>query len=490
MPSELLQQLRDLDRLPTIPGVAIEIINLLQQDEVPIDRLVQVLGRDPALVTKVLRTANSSMFGARREIANVKQAITLLGLRTVNLLALSFSLVATRGPRSGPFDHRRYWRQSAVMTTAARYLAGRVAPTLRDEAFLAGLLCKLGLLVLSDGLAERYGPLLEEAAKGERDLHDLEREALGTTHAELAGDLLDEWGLPPTVCRSVAAQFDPESLEPGSRERTLAQILRVAVTCGELCFGRNLEEAAIAIKQLAASYFNLDSEGCGELIAHIERELPQAARLLEAELDDPRALSEVFMRAGQLMVKETLALNQQVKQATATAERLQKRATTDPLTGLGNRGFFDETLEAALAEARRAGAPLGLLVLDLDHFKSVNDGYGHRVGDEMLRRTGAAVNAWAAVDELAFRYGGEEIAVILPGVGAARLRERAEALRAAIAEIEIATPKGPLRRTASIGGAWTAHASEATTGGDLVEAADRQLYAAKAAGRNQVKITA
>lgn len=164
---------------------------------------------------------------------------------------------------------------------------------------------------------------------------------------------------------------------------------------------------------------------------------------------------------------------------------LERHATTDALTGLANRRKLDEVLEAEIARAARTGEPMSLLLCDVDHFKDFNDTYGHAAGDECLASIGRVIaEAARRPADVAARYGGEELALVLPETseeGAARVAEAAlEGTRAL--RIQHDENDGIGIVTISIGvatvvGAWTRT--------DLVELADRALYEAKAQGRNR-----
>jgi diguanylate cyclase (GGDEF)-like protein len=166
-------------------------------------------------------------------------------------------------------------------------------------------------------------------------------------------------------------------------------------------------------------------------------------------------------------------------------EALQAQAQRDPLTGIHNRGFFDETLQAQVAAARRAGLQLSVLLVDVDHFKRINDSHGHAEGDRALRVIASALAATARASDTVCRYGGEEFALILPGTAlepAALLAERLrQAVPAACAAAGIADGA---RITVTIGvAAWPNDGIEIDT---LIRAADRRLYRGKDAGRDRV----
>ncbi|MFP5240314.1 MAG: GGDEF domain-containing protein [Acidobacteriota bacterium] len=161
----------------------------------------------------------------------------------------------------------------------------------------------------------------------------------------------------------------------------------------------------------------------------------------------------------------------------------------DWLTGIANRGHFEEALAREYARHTRSGAPLSLLILDIDHFKEYNDRYGHPKGDECLRRIGEVLTACASrTGDLAARYGGEEFACILPATGAAGARAIAEEILQAIRGLDIPheMSRSADRVTASIG-LVTALCTRDATPHMLLEMADRQLYLAKSSGRNHVE---
>ena len=168
------------------------------------------------------------------------------------------------------------------------------------------------------------------------------------------------------------------------------------------------------------------------------------------------------------------------KHLAGALERSLHQASTDPLTGLANRRGMREAAPVVLNQARRSGAAVGLLLVDIDHFKTVNDTYGHQVGDEVLRDVAAAIRDCVRGEDVVVRMGGEEIAVLtaLPRSGLIALAER---IRVAVVR--------DCAVTVSVGVAWSTPdgADPDSVLKALTEAADEQLYAAKDGGRNQVR---
>ena len=166
------------------------------------------------------------------------------------------------------------------------------------------------------------------------------------------------------------------------------------------------------------------------------------------------------------------------------AESLQKQATTDPLTGMNNRRYFEEALSGYLTEFNKIGATLGLLILDLDHFKSVNDNYGHDVGDLVLKEVALRMRAICREHDVVARLGGEEFAVITPFANREQLLGVAERYREMVEKLQIKSGKVIIRPTISIGVATNEGMVDNVD--DLFKAADKKLYQAKNEGRNRV----
>lgn len=170
----------------------------------------------------------------------------------------------------------------------------------------------------------------------------------------------------------------------------------------------------------------------------------------------------------------------------ARAERLRLLSAVDRLTGLFNRGYFDERFAEALSRARRARRPLSLALLDLDEFKRFNDDFGHEAGDVALRAAAEAVVGALRPGDLVARYGGEELVVLFPDTSPAAAAALCEQVRAAIAAVEVPVPRRATvgRLTTSAGVAsWPA---DGDAGDELLYRADVRLFAAKHGGRNRV----
>ncbi len=178
-------------------------------------------------------------------------------------------------------------------------------------------------------------------------------------------------------------------------------------------------------------------------------------------------------------------LGQRLAQITRLQSQLQEQAERDPLTGLHNRRFLDDALERELAACAQTGAPLTLVLIDIDRFKRINDTYGHPAGDEMIRRLADLLRDRVRDGGLiACRYGGEEFLLMLPGTTVDEAMAMAEELRTTFASLEVVSGGQAMRTTLSIGVAGCPEHGDAAQ--RLVLRADQALYEAKLRGRNQV----
>lgn len=165
---------------------------------------------------------------------------------------------------------------------------------------------------------------------------------------------------------------------------------------------------------------------------------------------------------------------------------LNLQAMRDPLTNLYNRRQLDEGLHREILRARRVGAPVGVMAIDVDHFKNINDTLGHEAGDSVLRGIAEKLAGCVREEDIACRAGGEEFVIIMPGTGRTALRGRAEAVRRVIEEARIPSGGRTLKLTVSIG--LASFPAYGDSGPAVLRAADAALYKAKAMGRNRVTI--
>lgn len=237
---------------------------------------------------------------------------------------------------------------------------------------------------------------------------------------------------------------------------------------------RKLDEIAAGVKRLAEAYGRgyREQSRLVRISDRMQLELQDANRNLTEQARELRALNAT--------------LEAEVEERERLAGELQRLATVDELTGLFGRRHFLSLANRELARQRRVDSPISLMMLDLDHFKQVNDTHGHAIGDAILRALADVLRAGLREMDVAGRLGGEEFTVLLTAADAGAAVEVAHRLRTAMAERVVSTQSGdPVSCTVSIGVAQRT-AEEPLDA--LLNRADAALYAAKRAGRNRVAL--
>jgi diguanylate cyclase len=202
---------------------------------------------------------------------------------------------------------------------------------------------------------------------------------------------------------------------------------------------------------------------------------------------DQLVKSTLEMREQNVALEARLnSSKQEIGNLQQSLEAIRAETLTDPLTGLGNRKYFDRAIEDAVRQALAANEPLSLMMLDIDHFKSFNDNYGHLTGDQVLRLVGMSLKATIKGQDVTARYGGEEFAVVLPRTALRQALTVADHVRRAVMAKELkkkSTGEILGRVTVSVGVSMLQNGDDTHS---LIERADACLYAAKRNGRNRV----
>jgi diguanylate cyclase (GGDEF)-like protein len=294
------EEVAALQPLPSPRGVALELMQLAQRENVSIAEVARLAQSDPALAGRLIKAANAPALGLRRPTASVQEAILRLGLPVVRQLAVAFSLAADfRSGRCGAFDYDRFWTVSLLRALAAQVLAARLRLATPEEAFCCGLLGQVGRLGLATAYAARYAEVLKSCGEQEEEpLRAAERAAFALDHAELSGALLEDWGFPPPLLRAVAAHFQvPEpQREEDSREARLARLLDLAHTlaCAAVAGGER-KDALSTAAMLAAARLGLDAEALRAASEEVARQAADWSALLGV-----RAPEAALLRADRI----------------------------------------------------------------------------------------------------------------------------------------------------------------------------------------------
>jgi diguanylate cyclase (GGDEF)-like protein len=476
----LKRRLNYCEALPSLPAVAAKIIELANDPDADIGTVCQYISLDPVLAAKLLRTANTPLYKSRRVASNIRQAVSILGTHTVLVVALSFSLTSslTKSPlpkQSIAFDNSIFWRRSITSALACRALGEKLELSFLDDLFLAGLVQEIGILAYWVIMPEEYSKVFTSASNHDM-LLEIEREIFGAGHDELGYALLKKWHIPDYIalsCINSHCQPEPRYLGP-----TLQSCLAVSRYLADYFLYPHEAEKMLALNEAAQDWLGFDAGALIDVIKIMEVELGAVEDLFEMTIHHPSEVNGILAEAKELLLIHSLS----------RTKDLEDKSQRDGLTGAYNRTYFDETLRREFEMAAQYNLPLTIAIIDLDHFKNVNDTYGHVAGDSLLATVVKTVFDQIRQDDTLSRYGGEEFALILPGTTLTASRNLIARLKDSIAAIAYKLDgSSTIHITASIGvAAYQEDSIDFQDPKDLIKAADSALYAAKHAGRNQI----
>lgn len=289
--------------LYTLPAVAVEVLRLTESPKVDVRSLKQSIERDPALTVKILRVVNSSVFGLPREVGDLNQALSLLGIKPLKLLALGFSLPESLFLAAAGDQLDWYWRSTLVRAVAAREISEQLFGKPGDDAFLAGLLQDLGVLVLLGQFGPTYATLLQEAIASPMDLGVLEQAAIGFDHRLLTARLLEHWNLPPLLVAAIGEERDVRRWARNQADHAhLVRVLHLAELLAQLVGQRRLSVLPDLL-QAGEAYCLLDRSRLNDLIAGLEPKVRQLAAVLSLKAPDTGGYCEILVHAHQRMAE-------------------------------------------------------------------------------------------------------------------------------------------------------------------------------------------
>lgn len=292
--------------LPTLPGVAMRIIQVLNDEDASVPDVVSAIQRDPALAAKILRVANSPVYGSRREVESLSQAVVRLGRRATESLALSFSLVSALKLQNGDgLNYDLYWRRCLLSASAAKSIAVKVRPVESEIAFLGALMQDLGMLVLDRVSPETYrGLCLQDhnrVVAHENRLHRL-------THPRLGGWLMGEWGFSERMQQAVAYSHAPLDLPAGDADFVRCVALAAKVADALLLADNSV--VAASLFERAAEWLGLDREDMACIIDGMAKAIPSYERLFDTSLIDDEKLELLTLMAREKLTELRSATGQ------------------------------------------------------------------------------------------------------------------------------------------------------------------------------------
>lgn len=291
------KELQATGRLPSPKGVALALLNLMQQDDVTIQDIARVVQTDPALSGRLIKFSNSLHFNMRRPIASVPEAVLVVGLPMVRQLVLGFSVLSShRNGQCNAFNYQEFWSSSLATAIANQALSAQ-AKTSSEETFTCGLLSGIGRLTLATLFPVKYAKVLNTAAGASpNELLRLEQEQFDTDHNELAAVLLKEWGFPDILIETVYHHEHPEKgdFQAGSRVYTLVHALHLSRSLANLCIsGESSRRALLPGLYVLGARLGINAEALMTLSDHVVREWQQWGKILDVPTQELPPFAEM-----------------------------------------------------------------------------------------------------------------------------------------------------------------------------------------------------
>jgi HD-like signal output (HDOD) protein len=285
MNQDLIQKVLDCPSLPSLPTVAMEVLQLARTSDVNMGELANAISKDAALATKILRTVNSSLYGHSQNISTIRHAVTFLGIDRVRSLVIGFSVITELGkakPRG--FSHVNYWRRSIYAAMAARTLAEKLLHGNQETCFLVALLMDVGMLVLDRVIPREYGEICERA-KNHEELLAIERRVLKCTHADIVQALAEQWKLPTTLAIPMAQHHRPQAVED-YLERKLTEIALLAGRCADVFVDGKPAMSIAEVRRLCMELYEISELECDAILVNIGQRTRQLAPLFEIPVEE------------------------------------------------------------------------------------------------------------------------------------------------------------------------------------------------------------
>lgn len=275
----IFKQISTLKNLPSLPHILLKLLEACNQDNGGLNKISEIVHKDPSLSAKILRLVNSAYFGLPQQVEDIRQAVVLVGINGVkNVTVCACVYEAFHKARgNGVFDLKRFWWHSLRCAFLAKRISEKVKYNQTDEAFLSGLLHDIGKLVFWVNFRKDYEELLESSKDNPERL--LEGEArLGATHCEIAVWLLERWNLPSVVSDAILYHH-----EPASRILNALPLVQIVYVAHAICQGRSSDRAEVL--GIAQNALGLDEEQLETYLSESDLEASEVARTLDIEVD-------------------------------------------------------------------------------------------------------------------------------------------------------------------------------------------------------------
>lgn len=485
MARELLERFKRTGHLPSPPGTVTRLMALCQDDEVPLADLIDTVAADPALSLRLLKYANSSLVGSNEPITTVRDAILCLGVRSVRLMALNFSVMSTREEsRCRGFDYARFWCHSVTCGVAARHLARRTNNVSPDEAFTAGLLASTGKMVFAASRPKEYAEILKLSGGITGPTAALEEQHFGTSFADLSAELIQDWGIPERLAQVVRYHKRPADLTESADLQRFAMIVGTAALIADiLAWADNERNLARHCDVLVGSEFFPDIAQAQAAVESIRKEAAEIVAIMTLKTAAVADATEIQRQAARLRTE--LSVADQLRATTAKVNTaLHSRQQVRPQPSKTELDALESELTRRSREAIAVGATVTLVLVDVDQFQDIVSSHGVPAGDVTLQSVAGVLQQQLRSADMVVRFGPSTFAVLLAGMDHLIVAKICVRIRRSVEAASGVRAHGLPPFTVSIGAAQWIPVEGGPAAATIVESAMRQLCRSKAKGCN------
>jgi len=500
---ELLRSILLSDELPTLPTVATKLITLASKEDTTLADIGELVSQDISLSAKILKVSNSAFYSFPQQIGSIKQAVSVLGMNAVRSLVLSFSFLTMKaGSVKSRFNFEAFWEKSLASAVTAKLILEHTKEAETEEAFISGLLQNLGELILARSFPEEYDKVLQAVEDDQQDTFAAEEAVFGINHTEVGVEVAQHWGFPEVLLIPLQYHHHPEKYSgKNTLIRATVRAVYLADILVNILYSKHPEIYHKQFRKEAGKLLGLTAEGIEAILDQVHTKVKEAGTYFNLKIKTTQSVQQILQEANIRLSLINLDYDQMNKQliiAKIYLEDLTKElenknkildnlANIDGLTQVYNHRYFQNVLDQEIKRALRHNSSISIILIDIDHFKLVNDTYGHQVGDFVLAEFAKTIQENIREYDTLARYGGEEFVVVLPETGCADALIVGEKLRFVIEQTVFQDNRDTYRVTASFGQAGSIPATEDNfSKNDLINKADQALYEAKEKGRNRV----
>jgi len=492
--------LGDIAALPSLPAIAVRIIQEIRKDKSSVNELADIISFDPALTAKVLKVANSSFYGLSYKVDSIGKAVNILGLETLKNIALSFIIV--RGFKRNTvdeFNQELFWKRSITAAVCAELMASRLKKR-HDETFVTALLMDIGVLVMYLGRPDDYLKVIDEKMISRAATSEVEKTVFGFDHQEVSCEILKKWEIPENIYVPIAYHHKMQDAPPEFRDTS--EVLMLSDMASSVYYGKKNTEKLRMLNQLLQNKLNIKESDINNLVDSVAEKTVEILSTFDIDADNVKPISEIVRDAHEEIGHLKLSYEQlvlELKQEKTKSEHLARElknaneklrtlAFQDSLTGLYNHRYFQEILAKEMERAERYSRSLSLIMMDIDNFRKINDTYGHQQGDVVLCAIAGLLQQTIRRPDIASRYGGEEFAIILPEEDIRGAVVLAEKIRQMAERMEIKSDKHVVKITISTGITMYEPKKNKRNKMELIETANKALFYSKKTGRNKLSV--